>query len=236
MSKVRIGGNERTIQPFSAAKAIEAGALVTEIVQAGNGLLATMNDYVRESTERNTIRMPRAALFYRDPERAAQIPADAWEASGNQLELPGPVPSFEEQLLGVFPQLFTLARDQVLKLLALVLVDERELEQADEQGGTDGVQDLLAREGRRLLYQARMEELLALAQASWDVCRTQLAADPTAQALLSRLLGLRDRNSTTASSSAPVSSTGSRKRTGGAAKRSSTGSRGKSSARSTVSS
>lgn len=236
MTKIRIGGNEQVLQPFSAAKAIEAGALVTEIVQAGNGLISAMNDYVRDSSERNTLRMPRAVVFYRDPERAAQIPADAWEASENMLELPGPVPSFEEQLLGVFPQLFTVAREQVLKLLALVVVDERELEQADTQGGADGVQDLLAVKARELLYRAQMPELLSLAQAAWDVCREQLAADPTAQALLNRLLGLRNRNQTTASPSESGSSTGSRKRTGGTAKRSSTGSRGAKSARSTVSS
>jgi hypothetical protein len=235
MTKITIGGNEQTIQPFSAAKAIEAGALMSDIVQHGNELFEAMDAYARKHMQTNTIRIPRAAAFYRDPDAAGQVPADAWEASGNQLELPGPQPTFEQQLLAVFPQLFKLCRGQVLALLALVVVDERELEQVDQQGGPDGVTDLLAREGRRLLYRARMEELLTLAQAAWDVCREQLAADPTAQALLNRLLGLRT-SARTGSSSEPGSSTGSPQRTGGPAKRSSTGSRGKSSTPSTASS
>lgn len=235
MAKVKIGGNERVLQPFSAAKAMEAAALVTEIIDHGNGVIAAMDDYAVGASERATVSVPRAAAFYRDPDRAALVPDDAWKASGDKLELPGPRPGFEEQLIAVFPQVFRVARDQVLKLLALVLVDERELQTADEQGGADAIELLLAKQGRDLLYSARMEELLALGHGAWEVCREQLAADPTALALIQRLQALRS-GPTTVTPSAPGSSTGSPARTGGPAKKRSTGSRGSKSEPSTVSS
>jgi hypothetical protein len=237
MATIKIGGAERLIAPFSAAKAMEAAGLVSEIVEAGNGILAAMDDYAAKHAERSTIKVPRAAAFYRNPEAAAAVPNDAWEASGNVLEVPGPRPGFEEQLLAVFPQVWRVARDQVLKLLALVLVGDSELEQADSDGGQDGIDKLLATEGRALLHKAQMQELVALGQTAWEVCRDQLQADPTALAMVNRLMSLRTSGQQkTATASGPGSSTASRGRTGGRAKKSSGASRGESSKPSTVSS
>lgn len=228
MAKVKIGGDERVIQPFSAAKAMEAGALVTEILEQGNEILAGMEEFAEQHSLRNAVKVPRATAFWQNPEAAAAVPADAWEASNNVIEVPGRRPGFEEQLLAVFPSVFKVARGQILKLLALVLVDERDLEKADTDGGADGIDQLLTDEGRKLLYKAQMEELLALAQSAWQVCSDQLRSDPTALALLTRLQSLRS-GQKTATSNARGSSTDSPKRTGGRAKRSSTASRGSSS-------
>ena len=227
MAKAKIGGNERTIPDFSAAKAMEAGALVSAIIQKGGGLINAMGEYATRQRQATAVRVSRAAMYLEAPDRAAQVPDKAWEASGNVIELPGPVPGFEEQLLAVFPQVFELARDEVFKLLALVLVTDRELQDAETTGGADGVADLLATKGRDLRYEAKMEEVFALAAAAWEHCQEQLKADPTAQALLQKLIGLRSQS--LAPSSAPASSTGSPAGTAGPAKRSSSRSPGRSS-------
>jgi hypothetical protein len=231
MAKVTIDGNERVLQPFRAAKALEAAALISEIVEHGGEIFAAMDTYAAEHAQRNTLRISRAAAFFRDPERAAAVPDDAWQGSGNVLEVPGPRPAFEEQLLAVFPQIFRAARDQVLKLLALVLVDEADLERADTEGGVEGIDALLKQRGRQLLYEAQMEELLPLGRVAWAVCQEQLRADPTALALLEGLKARWSRSQPTAPASAPASSPGSPRRSGGRAKKSSSASRGVSSAR-----
>lgn len=226
MATAKINGLERPINDFTAAKAMEAGELISAIVQRGTGVFERIEAYSAERVESGSIKLTRAALFFRYPELAKRIPNEAWEASGNVFELPGPPPAFEEAVLAVFPDIVKLAREEVFQLLALVLVDDQELEDADK-AGRDGIAALLAEKGRELRHRARMEEVVALASAAWEHAQQQLSADPTAQALVARLVSLR--NQSREPSSAPASSTGSPTGTAGAAAKSSTRSRGRSS-------
>ncbi len=223
MTKVTIGGNERVIPPFSAFKAFTAGRIVAAITEHGEGVLAMMSQYAREHEKRNQVVLSRATAHFESPERASRVSEEAWHASGNTLTLPGEPPSLEEQLAAVFPRLLDVAEGHVLRLLALVLADDRDLEQRYRDGGREAVDEFLTEQGTDLLFRADAEDLFTLAQAAWDVCREQLAQSEPARRAVGKLLNLVDRSAkqTATTESSPSSSTGSQTPTAGRAKRSS---------------
>jgi hypothetical protein len=94
-----------------------------------------------------------------------------WEASSNQLRI-SESPSERMQGAAMIPIAFRLGREQVMRLLALVLAANSDLERWETDGDVDAELDQAA---RALLHRARADELLELAGAALQLCREQVA-------------------------------------------------------------
>lgn len=140
----------------------------------------------------------------------------------------------EEAFAAILPAAYTLARGEVLNLLALVATPNSALEDADLDGlpihrPAEG-KEWATRDGYRLVVHAgELQQLAALVVAAVDVLKEQLAeADPQTRAAVDQIrarLPKIDLNATL-DESAPESSPDSPKPSRGRAKSSSTGSRG----------
>lgn len=106
------------------------------------------------------------------PDPLAHLTDQDWQASGNMLRLadsPGDDVIFAQMI----PTGFKLARAQVLRLIALALTTNRELEEWDGQG-SETIAGQLDQKGKKLLHQARADELVRLAVAVARKCKDQL--------------------------------------------------------------
>lgn len=196
-----IGGEPITIGEFSAYKAIFAMEIVSEVESAFREVMSGAAEYKRRFEAENFVEMSRAEarrqfrpqVLIRQEEtddgRVAVEPmmrdgepvlgpdplghlADAdWAASGQVLRIPES-PSQEMQIGAMVPLAFKLARTQVLRLVALAMTPNRDLE------AWDGERDIaveLDRVAREMLHRAKADELVRLAVAVAHQCREQLA-------------------------------------------------------------
>jgi hypothetical protein len=94
-----------------------------------------------------------------------------WEASGNKLRLVQS-PSEQVSVAAMIPTAFRLGREQALRLLALVLTSNSDLEKWDADGDVDAELDKGAKD---LVHRAAADELVRLAVAALDLCKGQIA-------------------------------------------------------------
>jgi hypothetical protein len=235
---VTLGERSVPLPRFSVYKATEAGALVAEIMTAYPQLVERAESFQREYAEKNATVIDRATAEWRYEEDAKRVSPEGWEASGNQIRLPG-VPSGEEIFMAVFPEAYRLARGKVLQLLALLICENKRLEDADLQGEDiyppetgDKTQCALADAYKVLVHEAQVQQLVALVMAAKELLQEQFAELPQeTRDELGKLLGAlpfqRTIESSPPQNGEGTSSTDSPKRSpGGRAKKSSTASRG----------
>jgi hypothetical protein len=176
MADVKIGDAPATISKLNGFKAAEALGIISEITEQTPTLLQDLAEFTRQYETDHAQRMPRAAAEARFPQQAKNVSEAAWEASGNELVVPEP-PGLEEQVAFALPKVYTVARESLIDLLALLITPNSELEQADADGrelyGKDGA---LAEQRRKLLHDATLEQLVEVAAAAGEVLRDQLKA------------------------------------------------------------
>jgi hypothetical protein len=169
---VTVGEREYVLRPFRGLKAL---SLMTSI----GGLMKTLPDLQdqiaeaqRRHRDQNMIDIPRAAFELRYPEDAKNVSQEAWDQSGGSVRLPDPDAQlgWEQILLSVLPTIMDEARDQVLTVMALVVIPDRELQAADEE---DKVTEALAAVSKQLLYEGTLDELAELALRSVELVKEQ---------------------------------------------------------------
>lgn len=99
-----------------------------------------------------------------------------WEASGNVLKVPDS-PSRDLIVTAQVEAGFRLGRPQALRLLALALASNADLEKWDGEGGDEKIRAELDAEAKRLLHRASAGELMRAAGVVVDLLREQLS-DP----------------------------------------------------------
>lgn len=104
------------------------------------------------------------------PDPLGHLTDEDWQACGNVLEM-REAPSDAEVWAAMVPAGFKLAREQVLRLLALGLTTNRTLEEWD---GEKAIADELDRKAREIVHRAKADELVRLAVAVMHACRDQL--------------------------------------------------------------
>lgn len=165
--KVTLQDNEYDIQRFKGLKAILAIAALTRVAREVPDVSAKA---VRDFQERNKIRVT--------PElntvRGYGFTPDEFQSHGGVIELPAGM-SGQEQLLAALPDLLERARKPVLSLLAILIVDNGKLREADKEG-QDHVEALLDSHYDFLL-DTDLEELADLAATGYEVLEEQLS-DP----------------------------------------------------------
>jgi hypothetical protein len=167
--QVEIGDRLVNVSRFSTFKAIHAGELLTEVLNEVPDLSEKLSAYNAEFRSKNTVRISRAAAELRyDPEQLAQVSEEAWMATDGYMELPAS-PGALDVAAFVLPVAFEAARDRVLELLALVVVSNSELRDADEANNIGEVLDAQ----KKLLLHSDLGELIDLVVAAVEVLTEQ---------------------------------------------------------------
>lgn len=234
MRSVKAGDRTYDIQPFRGLKALEAAELVARIMDAVPGLMTEVSEFSREYAEKNAERITVDEVRYQiaqwDARRLSgeEIPKTAWEVlyeSGafndrGFIQTPK-APSPFEQVGAVFPKVIKGAKEDTLRLLALVLIPNGNLKDADK---ADRIDEELYDLGRELLYEADLTELVEIVVVGIEVLQEQLAPAQASVGKLTRLLRGRQNGSSQENEEpqSQTSSTDSPKRTAGRAKKSST--------------
>lgn len=170
---VTIGDDQHRLGAFKAYKAVHVAAIVASISDKVQELVKAWQDYDREYRRNNKIRVPEEVAAT----RGWTVDDRLWkadDAGGRYLELPA-VPTDEERWLNVFGRAFQLARTEVTRAIALVVVADRDLERAEDEGPA-AIDDLLDQTGRDLLRRATIGQTIALVARAIDVIKSELAA------------------------------------------------------------
>lgn len=204
---VTIGGQPHTLADFSAFKAVYALEIIGDVESAVRGLVHEAGDFRTEYAKRHTLTMPRAEarrqyaprpLLERTETEGGEVKlapllvdgdpvmgpdplghlTDAdWEASDNLLTIPE-YPDENAVMLAMIPRAFKAAKTSVLRLLALALTSDRDVETWD---GAEEIDAKLDTAGTELLHKCKADELGALVVGVLQLAREQVA-DPFAAA------------------------------------------------------
>ena len=184
---VTLGGLSVTVQRFSTFKVIEATAIVTSVMEEIPELGEKIATFQRTYAAENEMSISRATAELRyPPEQLANISEEAWAASDNRLVVPGS-PSVVDIAAHVFPDVFRVAQEQILRLLALVAAPNDELRRADEAGN---VEEYLSQKAKALRHEDA-GELLDLLVATAEVLTDQFDTGGDRLGPLGRLIGFR---------------------------------------------
>lgn len=166
---VKIGDTEYKLRPFKAFKAMVAGDLISNVGDEIRQVLGEVKVYEREYGKENVVRFTKAQTDL----RGWVFSDDAFVTNAGEepyIDLPG-VPTDQEKWMFVFPRAFKLAKDEVAKLLALVVVPDQELAAAEGAGDIDTP---LANLGRKIIHEAEIGEMIELISATIEHVQAQL--------------------------------------------------------------
>lgn len=167
---VQIGDKDFTIQRFRGLKAIMAMAAITRITREVPDIMA---DAIKQYQYRNTVIITEAMSHTRRWEGFTKEDFDAAEVGSGKREIELPAPMTQnEQVMYALPHLLERARKEVVRLLALLIIPNAELRDADKN---ENVEDALDRYQDVLLYDAELDQLVDLCLVANDVVKEQLA-------------------------------------------------------------
>lgn len=166
--KVKIGNDEVTIPDMMGFKAARAG---TMLARANDAIVAVMDEADEWSLEYRRTHTSRITREEANFHGRTDIVFPGDEVEGRQplstdfIEVPRS-PTEERIFMQVFKKAFELIEKELVQFLALVLAPNNELERAylDEAGG--GVDKYLEDKAQRLLFDARLGQLVDVALAA----------------------------------------------------------------------
>lgn len=220
---VQIGDRTVTIQAFKGFKALEVARIVAAIGKQAPDVQQEIAEFTNQYEESNTVKItPGMAVLPRY--EGLGLTDDHFARSGGVIEVPLS-PKTWEQVAAVFPSVFEAARDDVVKLLALLTTPNSELREWDE---ADAVDDELEKEGRKLLHDADFDQYVDLLIAAVEVVQEQFKGKADAVGKVAGLWSGRQstKPNSTRSRKKPGSSTDSPAHTDGTGERSSSESGG----------
>jgi hypothetical protein len=170
--KVQLGDTELTITRFRGLKALLASALVGRVMREVPDLQDRVTTFTKKYRKENEVeltrpmaKLPRFAFFGFTEEDFAASPDGI-------IRLPEE-PTTQQIMLAVAPDLIDLARKELVRLLALIVIPNSELEAADD---ADDIEGALDKQGKTLIRTAEFDELLELFVVAWEVMRDQILA------------------------------------------------------------
>lgn len=185
--EVSIGDQKVTVERFSVFKVIEATTIVTTIMEEVPQLGEKISDFTRDYRAKHSVTISRAAAELRySEEELSKISETAWEAGNQQIEIPaspGPI----DVAAHVFPDVFRVAREEVLRLVALVVIPNSELEDADLNGDVAEELDKKA----RMLRHKDAGDLLDVLAVTAEVLGAQFEGKAEALGPIAKLVGFR---------------------------------------------
>lgn len=196
---VTLDGTPTELQPFSGRRAIRAISLLKKLAKAAPEIMAVRAEFVRKYEKENYTELTRAEAQMRfgpipltrrvpdgdtfkiepiledgrpvmGPSRLAHLTDADWEKSGNVLKLADP-PSRDAQVAAIFPAALDLAESEILQLLALITIRNKDYGKAAREGTQQAVLEEKADE----LQDELANELLELAVVGAELIEEQFA-------------------------------------------------------------
>jgi hypothetical protein len=161
---IRIGDETLTIQPFRGYKAVKAGQIIGSAMDAVRTILDEVADFRNEYGERHKLTVTRQMNRARDL---------GWpDKSFEDGDLVLPEEPSDQQVIGfAFPRIMALADEQLIGLLALALIPNRELRNAYDDGD---VEPALKDWRKRVMFDAELPQLIELTGKVADLLREEL--------------------------------------------------------------
>jgi hypothetical protein len=153
MATQTIGEREVTLAEFSGYKGFYVGEIASRLGDRLPKWQLQMAEWRNEYGQKNKNRLTKDI----SDARGYGLPDSAFEKTG-YVEYPA-VPSPQEEILSILPEAWPYAREEITRILALVTIDDRDLEDLDEAGTVD---DELLKKGKRILHEAKLDEIAAL--------------------------------------------------------------------------
>ena len=194
--EVRIGDRSIPIPRFNGYKASIAGEIISTISENTPAIQEVMLAFTREYEKKNIITISRAEarldryqrpVILHDDDGNPRMTSEGFVAiervpvfedkdfnAAGVVEIPSS-PTTQEQLMAVFPMIWRLAREEVIRLLALVTAPNSELMNADEEGSVD---DYLAKQGKRILHEGDLDQIVDVLTIGMDVLSSQFRNKP----------------------------------------------------------
>lgn len=222
---VQVGDRSLVIGDFSPFKFLEASALVSELSEQFPDVFDRIAAFKSDYAVKHGPVLERATAEFQYPDDTKGISETAWERAGHVIRMPAEVPT-QAVVVAMFHQVFQLSRERVTDLLALSLTPNSELKKADTEGtfnlkvATEQYRDLL-------MHEATLSQFIHVALAVRSQLEEEYRAneDDLGEAL-PFLITPKTRSGAQSQKNGRASSSGSRKRSGGRAKRPSTTSPG----------
>jgi hypothetical protein len=171
LREIQIGETLYKIRRFKGLKAALAGALMSRVMRELPQLQENAQTFRKEFREKNTtVITPALAKL---PRFAGLELSDAdFRASGGKIEFPEE-PDGTAILVHIFPDMFDLASKELQKFLAVIVIPNRDLEEADD---ADNVDEALEKLGKRLMREGDIDELMELVVVGMEVLKEQMAS------------------------------------------------------------
>lgn len=217
MTTVRIGDEDRRIEPFSARKVNRALKLLRYIGEAVPDILSKRAEFIRTYEQENAVEIDRAQAIIR---YGAPIPVlgpegdvvrnedgspvtvkapimemgeEAWVAAGQKLRLPQS-PDVGAQTFALLPMVQDRAEHLLYQLLALVLMPNSDVRKHDRDGSLfDRTQDGVLVEGGEGKLRADAEDLLDEARPEQLLELAVVAGEIVDDQIIGRARELRER-------------------------------------------
>jgi hypothetical protein len=186
---VQVGSREYRVQPFNGRKAILAARMISRLSKKVPEALHEDAAFSRRYADENAITVTRSdALAIPEwRERLADMTEADWDAIGGEIKLRATVPA-ETRLMAAFPLLFEQAEEDVLQLLALLVIPNGDLR--DAAAGGD-VKLALKDWSDELLDEGSIGELTEVIVAGLDELRSAFEGHQDAVGKLRRLWATR---------------------------------------------
>lgn len=182
--QITIGSKAIRIDTITGWKFLEAAEVLAKITEELPGVYNKMEEFSQQRMKSTEKVYSRAAALASFTKELNGITDEWWKANGEEMRLPGPRPSIQEQVIFVFPEVLNKARPLVKRLLAVLSVPNNELQQA--ASGDAGIDALLEQWGNDLIFQGSIGQLIGLLVTAVDAFRKEATEDPEVQALLAR--------------------------------------------------
>ena len=163
--EVRVGDEHYVLRPFRGFKAVLVLERITRLLDVLPEIQSDARAEFRRQRDDNVIEIDRAVFEFRYPEDAKQISDKAWAEAGQKIKLPDEMPfDTAAVVMAVLPKVLQHAQTDVVEILALVVMDDRDLRRFDEE---DTVAEEVRKLGKKLLHDGLLEELADLGAAAF---------------------------------------------------------------------
>jgi hypothetical protein len=163
--EVRVGDEHYVLRPFRGLKAVLVLERVTKLLEVLPEIQAEARTEFRRQRDENVIEIDRAVFEFRYPEDAKAISETAWQEAGQKIRLPDDMPfDTAAVVMAVLPKVLKFARTDVMEVLSLVVLKDKDLQDADQDGT---IEELISEQAKKLLYDGTLEELADLAVAAF---------------------------------------------------------------------
>jgi hypothetical protein len=188
-SKVTIGNTNIVIDGISGWKFLEATEIVGNITEAAPDIFEKMEAFTVKRIQAGEKVYTRASALVAFPDQGLQELSDErWTAMDNEIRLPGPRPTTQEQVAQILPEALKVTRPLVCRLLAVLAVPDGELEKA--HGNMDEVNKIVAEWETRLLFEGKLRDLVKVAAMAVEAFKAEATEDPEVRELLGKLPAL----------------------------------------------